>query len=124
MDPVRIENSASSGAPDINYLGGWIEDKTIADWPKRENTPVRLPHYTPEQRGWHSRRRRAGGRVHVVLEVMKAETILVFDAADAASGLGHWTREQCLSRAQLVLSPWDAQRFRDFFVRLDRDRYS
>lgn len=120
FDPMRVENAVGPGTPDIEYIGGWIEDKQLKAWPSRADTPVRVPHYTTQQRAWHSCRRRAGGRVHVVIEV--ARDVFVFDAADAASGLGHWTREQMERRALLKMSPWNRETFRKFIVQCNADR--
>jgi hypothetical protein len=120
FDPQRVENAVGPGTPDIEYIGGWIEDKKLEAWPKRANTPVRVPHYTTQQRAWHSCRRRAGGRVFVVIEV--ARDAFVFDAAHAAGGLGYWTREEMHQHALLHMRPWDGKRFREFVVQCNRDR--
>lgn len=111
-DPVRVENGVGPGTPDIEYIGGWIESKMLKAWPKRADTIVRLGHYRPDQRGWHVRRRKAGGRVHVVLQI--ANDVLVFDALDAAKGLGFWTREQMNKMAVCAMYPWSAAKFRTF----------
>lgn len=111
-DPVRVENSVGPGTPDIEYIGGWIESKMLPRWPKRAGTVVRVAHYRPDQRGWHVRRRMAGGVVYVVIQI--ADDVLVFDALDAAKGLGFWTREQMNRIAVCVMYPWDAGKFRRF----------
>jgi len=122
LDPVRVENAVGPGTPDINYLGGWIESKQVEAWPKRASTPLRIDHYTAQQRSWHCKRRRAGGRVHLVLEVRENNSFLIFDAATAAMGLGHWTQQQCCQRAHWMCSPWSPRAFRNFFVTSDSDR--
>jgi hypothetical protein len=111
-DPVRIENAVGPGTPDIEYVGGWIESKMLKAWPKRAATPVRVPHYVPEQRAWHVKRRTAGGRVHVVIQI--ASDVLVFDGKVAAQGLGFWTREEMNRHAVLAMYPRDPNRFRRF----------
>lgn len=121
FDPVRIENAVGPGTPDIAYIGGWIEDKQLEAWPVRADTPVRVAHYTPQQRAWHSRHSRAGGRVHVVIEV--ARDVFVFRGDEAASGLGHWNREQMFARAQLYMCPWNREKFRQFIVTCNADRH-
>jgi hypothetical protein len=62
---MAVDNEACSpGTPDIfyhsldhakgnSYITGWIELKFLREFPKRESTPVRFPHYTPQQRIWH-----------------------------------------------------------------------
>jgi hypothetical protein len=120
FDSIRVENSVGPGTPDIEYIGGWIESKQLEAWPVRSDTAVRVPHYTSQQRAWHSRRRRAGGRVFVVIEV--ARDVFVFDGADAASGLGHWTQAQMLARALLHMRPWNREQFHQFIVQCNADR--
>lgn len=121
-DPVRVENAVGVGTPDINYVSGWIESKQLPEWPKRPETPVRVEHYVPAQRGWHVKRTSAGGRVHVVIEV--ADTVMVFDARLAAQFLGDWTKDEMLRNALLVMRPWDKRTFRAFIQECDKSRYS
>lgn len=100
LDPVRVENPAYPGTPDVNWGGfcrhtrltaeGWIELKWVRDWPKRAETAVPLHHFTPQQRAWLLRRHARGGRVHVLLKVSTAW--LLFDGAVAAEHLGRATR--------------------------------
>lgn len=100
LDPVRIESPITPGVPDVNYANGWIELKWVARWPPREG-PLRVDHFTQEQRAWLRRRKRAGGRVFLLLKVGTQEWLL-FDGAIAAVCIGRSTREQlyeaCLAR--------------------------
>lgn len=112
LDPVRVENVVGPGFPDIEYIGGTIESKLIQRWPKRVDTIVRVPHYRPDQRAWHVKRRKAGGRCHVVIQV--DTTVFVFDAFIAAQGLGFWTRQQMASHCKWMSNPWDGEQFRRF----------
>lgn len=122
-DPFRVENAVGPGTPDIYYIGGWIESKVIKDVPKRGGV-VKVPHYRPDQRAWHVRHRKAGGRVHVVIEVTAMDTTFVFDGADAAVNLGvTWDTEHMFRRAPLVMRPFDGARFRRFIDQCDADRY-
>lgn len=125
LDPRRCENVVDPGTPDIHYIGGWIEDKSIAAWPKRAKTVVALDHYVPGQRAWHVRRRRAGGRVHVAFEVGGEDgCLLLFDAERAAEHLGiDWTREDCYANADFICAPFDGDALRNFIQKLDRDRH-
>lgn len=72
-DLERIENRVNIGTPDVNYcllrVEGWIELKYKDEWPVREATPFRLPHFTIEQLLWQERRHRAGGRVCLLAQV-------------------------------------------------------
>ena len=71
----RIENLVGRGRPDVNYcirsVEGNIELKQIPAWPSRPETVVPIPHYTPQQRIWARQRIAAGGRVYVLLEVVR-----------------------------------------------------
>lgn len=118
FDPRRNENAVGPGTPDINFTGGWIEDKWLPSWPVRAGTVVKVPKYIKEQRSWHIRRRAAGGIVFVVIEIGDERTgdVLVYDAADAARGLGFWTKDAMIKRAMLHMHPWDGRKFRKFIT--------
>lgn len=98
---VRIENLTEKGTPDvegsIRGVGFWIELKEIPAWPIRPETPVRIPHYKPEQRLWIRARTLAGGRVFLLLRVGKhpAARYLLFGGGYA------WERVGNVSRAEL-----------------------
>jgi len=68
FDPVRMENSAMPGTPDVNYIEGWIELKYIPRWPVRWSS-LKISHYTSEQRAWLMRRWNQGGRCFMLLRV-------------------------------------------------------
>jgi hypothetical protein len=51
LDPWSIECPIHPGIPDLTWAGGaWAELKWLACWPKRAETPVVIPHFTPVQR--------------------------------------------------------------------------
>lgn len=116
FDPRRVENGViGPGTPDINFTGGWIESKWLPAWPARASSIVKVPKYTRKQRAWHVKRRSAGGLVWVVIEI--GSDVLVFDARDAALGLGHWRKDQMIDYAKLVMSPWDGRVFRHYIIK-------
>lgn len=86
LDARPVENPVDPGFPDVEYIGGVLELKAVDAWPKRPDTPLRVEHYTQEQRIWHERRHVKGGRVHVLLQV--GSEFLLFRAIDAAAHLG------------------------------------
>ena len=101
LHAVSVENSVSTpGYPDVDYAGGKLELKWAREWPKRETTPLRLDHYTDAQKRWHAARQRAGGLVHVLLQVRNEW--LLFDSLTAAIWLGEFPRSVLLVRAERV----------------------
>lgn len=74
LDPVCVENlltgSTGVGTPDVNLSNGaWVELKWAKAWPARATTPLRVPHFTQEQRDWAKRRTDAGGCCYLLLQV-------------------------------------------------------
>lgn len=90
LDPIRIENSVRLGTPDVNYIHGWIELKTKAAWPVRETTPLRIEHFSPQQRVWLRRRWLSGGHAWLLLRV--GREFLLFDGVHAALHVGNVLR--------------------------------
>jgi hypothetical protein len=107
LDPKRVENAVALGMPDVNYIEGWIELKYVADWPKREETPLRLGHFTPQQRVWLYRRWVLGGKAFLLLRV--AKEFLLFDGRTACDAVGLVSRaslyDRCLRRAPTFNDP-------------------
>lgn len=72
-DLTRIENAVQLGTPDVNgcvfRTDFWCELKAMERWPKDPMAPLRIPHYTRNQRLWIRRRGKAGGRVFLLLRV-------------------------------------------------------
>jgi hypothetical protein len=86
LDAVSVENGCGVGTPDINFVGGWIETKSMAEWPARSETPLRIEHFTPQQRVWLARRSRAGGIALLLLKV--GDDWLLFNGMVAAQLVG------------------------------------
>jgi hypothetical protein len=90
LDPISIENPVHPGTPDLNYVEGFVELKIVEKWPERATTILRLPHFTPQQRVWLTRRVRAGGRAFLLLRV--GSEWLLFRGDRAAEIVGRGTR--------------------------------
>jgi len=85
LDALAIENAVHAGTPDVNYIGGWIELKRAYKLPKRADTPLACPHFTPQQRVFLRRRRHKGGRAFLLLLV--DDVWMLFDGCTAATFL-------------------------------------
>lgn len=105
LDPVRIENRVGTGFPDVNYIEGWVELKHADAWPKRTGTPLRLDHFTPQQRSWLMRRWWSGGNVWLLLRV--AGEWMLFDGATAASRVGRVPRQELYDLAAVRSGGFD-----------------
>jgi len=72
-DAQRHEDKDSLGIPDVSYglqdRQGWIELKYVEKFPKRDTTPIKIPHFTPLQRNWLNKRYRYGKNVWVGLQI-------------------------------------------------------
>lgn len=101
-DPVRIESPVSPGVPDVNYTHGWIELKYLEKWPIRENTLVKIHHFTKQQKAWLIRRCLARGLVFLMLKVGESEWLL-FNGRTAAENIGKCNKEQLV---KLCLARW------------------
>ncbi len=112
---VRIENECEKGTPDVNgrVAGGvdwWVELKYSPAWPKRAATPVRVKHFTFEQRSWLVLRGKNGGMCGVLWQIERE--YLFFDWR-AAPYLGE------LYRAELYqLAIWRGLSLSDAALRL------
>lgn len=95
LDPVRVDNPADPGTPDVNYVEGWIELKQVDEWPKRATTPLRVPHFTSQQRVWLRRRVMSGGRAFVLIKVARDWILLRGDVA--ARHLGNVPKEELIA---------------------------
>jgi len=86
LDAFSVENSARNGTPDVNFTDGWVELKQVGKRPVRAETPVRVAHFTVEQRVVLRRRWHRGGKAFVLL-LIDGEWML-FDGCWAARFLG------------------------------------
>jgi hypothetical protein len=97
LHAIAVENPVLPGTPDVNYIEGWVELKWLRSWPVQGGI-VRIPHFTPQQRVWHYRRRRAGGQAWFLLQC-KREWLLL-DGAVAALVINRSTREELIEASE------------------------
>ena len=102
LDARPVENPVDPGFPDVEYIGDLLELKATKSWPRKDGTPLRLEHYTQEQRIWHIRRSMKGGRIHVLLQVDRE--FLLFRASLAATLLGYAPESELRTQAVAVFS--------------------
>lgn len=93
LGAMAVENSAMPGTPDVYYMHGWIELKECDNWPKRDTTPLRLPHFTKWQRAWLKRHAHLGGTCFVLLKVGELEWFLI-DGVVASDRLDNSTQSE------------------------------
>ncbi len=91
LDACSVENPALPGTPDVQHIDGWLELKFLEEWPKREDTTVRIEHFTPQQRCWLlqrflacEKRKTNHGQVFLLLYVAETREHMLFDAETAA----------------------------------------
>lgn len=80
-----------------------MELKAVANWPAKPETPLRLPHYTQEQRVWATRRWNKGGNTTLLLQV--AKQYLLLTGPTAATLLGHVNQTEL---AEAALAEFDS----------------
>ena len=97
LDPVRVENPAGPGTPDVNITLGWIELKQVDDWPVKGGA-LRVPHFTKQQRAWLRRRYAADRRAWMMLKV--ADDWLLIDGDIAAALVGITPRDVLIANAR------------------------
>lgn len=105
LDAVAVENRVGPGMPDIAYIGGWIETKYTADFPKMADSPVTLTHgLLITQRVWIRRHYRKGGTVHVLVQI--SNEFFLLDGMWACDLLGEADRETLTQWAVLHCVGW------------------
>ncbi len=105
-DPYSVESPCSGGIPDVNFIHGWVELKCVKEWPKRGG-PLRIPHFTPQQRVWMRKRWRAYGEeigygVWMLLQV--DSDYLWFDGDTASFIVGNVDKRKLIESA---VAHWD-----------------
>lgn len=98
-DAIAVENPVYPGTPDVNCILGWIELKWLRSWPVREDTPVKLDHFTRQQRVWLAKRWHRGGSAWLLLQC--GTEWLLFDGATAAKVVGHVDKKSLIEAARM-----------------------
>ena len=120
LDPVRVENPIHPGTPDVNLVGRWIELKTIACWPVRNDSVVTLRWFTAQQRVWLYRRWKfAPGTTFLLLEVRSVRQWLLFDGDVAAKIVGRVPAAQHCTSARAVLAERELAELPKIFAEID-----
>lgn len=102
LHAIAVENPCLPGTPDVNYVEGWVELKWLREWPSKAETPVRLDHYTVQQKVWAYLRRRAGGQCWFLLQC--GREWLLLDGVVAAQHVNHATKQQLIEVATAYFS--------------------
>lgn len=97
MNPQAVENSVGPGTPDVNYVQGWLELKQVPKWPERPESPLRIEHFTPQQRIWLRNRCRFGGLAFVLVRIDR-DWLLMWGAT-AAEMLGYVKKAELIKNA-------------------------
>lgn len=103
LDPIRVENRVHPGFPDVNYADGVLELKAMTRWPKSDEDPVVIEHFTPQQRVVLKRRWLHGGSAWLLLRVSSEHEWLLFDGWTAAEIVGASPRPAHRSSAARVI---------------------
>jgi hypothetical protein len=107
-----VENTKGSGTPDLTYVHGWIELKRIQEWPARQDTPLKIGHFTADQRRWLRDRCDAGGNAFMLLHV--DHDWLLIHGAVAARIVGKASRQELLAHCVwMSLDGFDKTGFAD-----------
>lgn len=96
----RHEDAFAKGIPDVSFGYSnatiWIELKFLSKWPIRENTKIKIQHYTPEQKLWLRLRGRTAGRCWLFIRI--ADDFLLFDHI-IAQEIGELNKQEMLNKA-------------------------
>lgn len=86
LHAVSVENPTHAGTPDVNCSTCWIELKALPAAPVKDTTPVRVPHFTQQQKIWLLKRCLSGGRADLL--IMIGREWILLDGLTAARYLG------------------------------------
>ena len=100
----RVEANIPLGIPDVHYVtnrkAGWIELKQVPK-PVNPSTPVRVPHFTKQQKVWLANYGSAGGLAFVLVGVGNMWYLLSWQHAYM---IGEYTKHELMEHC--VVSHW------------------
>jgi hypothetical protein len=92
----RHEDYLSVGIPDFSYDiegmagSGWIEMKRKKSWPVRPTTPLRLKHFTKEQKAWLYKHGHFNKRCWLFLQVEQEYFLFDYKHCQEVGNLTKW----------------------------------
>lgn len=73
QEATRHEDKFQKGIADVSFcqcgIAGWMELKHVSEWPRREKTLVRIPHYSIEQKDFLEKKGIAMGNTWLFVQV-------------------------------------------------------
>lgn len=116
-DAMPVENKAHDGTPDLNAVRTfeskvnmfatkcveiWVEFKIVEEWPKKRDTPIRIRHFTPQQKAWFKLRIAHNSNCFIIVQI-EEEHFLYKVSPYLLECLGtSWTKRQMHSHAHGV----------------------
>lgn len=72
-EATRHEDKFAKGIADVSFCqagaAGWMELKHVSQWPARERTLVRIPHYSDEQKEFLEKKGKGMGNTWLFIQV-------------------------------------------------------
>ena len=75
-EATRHEDSLQAGIADVSFVDlggvhGWMELKQLDDYPAREESIVRVEHFTDKQKIWLRKKGKAGGSTWLFMQIKR-----------------------------------------------------
>lgn len=72
-EATRHEDKFQRGIADISFcqngIGGWMELKHVSDYPARDKTPIRMPHYSIDQKEFLEKKGKCMGNTWLFIQI-------------------------------------------------------
>jgi hypothetical protein len=105
----RHEDIYSTGIPDMSYDhpectgSGWLEAKSVKEWPKRSTTTLKISHFTAQQSSWLLSHGAVNKRTFLLMEVGRSVFLVPwFDCL--AIRKGEWTQHDFFTKVDYFWS--------------------